>query len=134
MFLIYVLPAVVRQQKFLTAKFGGVEDEMHDDDEEDEEDQNLVWGGRKQQYYDADNRDFEVRACSLSSKCLSACLYPSLHIYIYLCISVCLPTSIHVFFNYKFTADHFPVMLVLSPFKFNRMCITGFLCAYINKI
>lgn len=62
MFLIYVLPAVVRQQKFLAAKFGGVEDEIHDDDEdeEDEEDQNPVWGGRKQQYYDADNRNFEV--------------------------------------------------------------------------
>ncbi|BFG15890.1 hypothetical protein CerSpe_021640 [Prunus speciosa] len=53
---------IVRQQKFLTAKFGGVEDEMHDDDEEDEEDQNPVWGGRKQQYYDADNRDFEQQS------------------------------------------------------------------------
>ncbi|KAH0992138.1 hypothetical protein GBA52_003621 [Prunus armeniaca] len=53
---------IVRQQKFLTAKFGGVEDEMHDDDEEDEEDQNSVWGGRKQQYYDADNRDFEQQS------------------------------------------------------------------------
>ena len=57
-----MLFAVVRQQKFLQAKFGGVEDEMHDDEEdEDEKEKKALWGGMKNQYYYGDNHDFEVR-------------------------------------------------------------------------
>lgn len=60
-FVIYcLLSAVARQQKFLRAKFGNLDDEMHDDEEEDEEEKKIIWGGRKSQYYDGDNRDFEV--------------------------------------------------------------------------
>lgn len=55
------MSAVVRSQKFLREKFGGVEDDMHeDDDEEDEEEQKPIWGVKMNQYYHADNRDFEV--------------------------------------------------------------------------
>jgi U3 small nucleolar RNA-associated protein 3 len=55
------LSAVIRSQKFLREKFGGVEDDMHeDDDEEDEEEPMGIWGGKMNQYYNADNRDFEV--------------------------------------------------------------------------
>jgi U3 small nucleolar RNA-associated protein 3 len=58
------LSAVVRSQKFLREKFGGVEDDMHEDDdeedEEDEEEQKPIWGAKMTQYYHADNRDFEV--------------------------------------------------------------------------
>ncbi|KAH7572892.1 hypothetical protein JRO89_XS03G0030100 [Xanthoceras sorbifolium] len=54
---------IVRQQKFLRAKFGGVEDEMNDDDEdEDEEGKKALWGGMKNQYYHGDNRDFELKS------------------------------------------------------------------------
>ncbi|KAK1587818.1 hypothetical protein Q3G72_017121 [Acer saccharum] len=54
---------IVRQQKFLQAKFGGVEDEMHDDDEdEDEKEKKALWGGMKNQYYYGDNRDFELKS------------------------------------------------------------------------
>lgn len=49
---------VARQQKFLRAKIGGVEDEMH---EEEEEEKKTVWGRRKSDYYSADNVDYEVR-------------------------------------------------------------------------
>lgn len=55
-----MLSAVARQQKFLREKFGGVEDDMHDEDEEDEDEQEGIWGGKMNQYYSADNRDFEV--------------------------------------------------------------------------
>lgn len=54
---------VVRQQKFLRAKFGGVDDEMHDadqDGEEEEEEERVTWGGVRRRYYNADNTDFEV--------------------------------------------------------------------------
>ncbi|KAF8014080.1 hypothetical protein BT93_H0040 [Corymbia citriodora subsp. variegata] len=44
---------IARQQKFLRAKIGGVEDEMHDEEEEDE-DKKAVWGRSKRQYYNAD--------------------------------------------------------------------------------
>lgn len=55
------MSAVIRSQKFLREKFGGVEDDMHeDDDEEDEEEPMGIWGGKMNQYYNADNRDFEV--------------------------------------------------------------------------
>lgn len=57
----------MKQQKFLQAKFGGVEDEMHEDDEdEDEEGQKALWGGMKNRYYYGDNRDIEVRALFLT--------------------------------------------------------------------
>ncbi|KAF5452568.1 hypothetical protein F2P56_027548 [Juglans regia] len=48
---------IARQQKFLREKFGGVEDDMHEDEDEDE--QEAIWGGKMNQYYSADNRDFE---------------------------------------------------------------------------
>ncbi|KAK3221071.1 hypothetical protein Dsin_015041 [Dipteronia sinensis] len=54
---------IVRQQKFLQEKFGGVEDEMHDDDEDDDEkEKKALWGGMKNQYYYGDNRDFELKS------------------------------------------------------------------------
>ncbi|KAK9288594.1 hypothetical protein L1049_017053 [Liquidambar formosana] len=52
---------IARQQKFLRAKMGGVEDEMHDD-AEDEEEKRAVWGRRKNIYYSADNVDFELQS------------------------------------------------------------------------
>ena len=61
----------------MQAKFGGVEDDLHDDNDEDEEKekQKAVWGGRKHLYYDADNRDYEVRICIVKVKCpLAICL------------------------------------------------------------
>lgn len=56
-----MLSAVKRQQNYLRAKYGGVEDEMHDEEEDDKEEKKAVWGGMKNQYYYGDNRDFEVR-------------------------------------------------------------------------
>ncbi|KAF3451037.1 hypothetical protein FNV43_RR07126 [Rhamnella rubrinervis] len=55
---------IARQKKFLQAKFGGVEDDLHDDNDEDEEKekQKAVWGGRKHLYYNADNRDYELQS------------------------------------------------------------------------
>ncbi len=53
------MSVVARTQKFLREKFGGVEDDMHDDEEEDEE-QEAMWGGKKNEYYDADNIGYEV--------------------------------------------------------------------------
>ncbi|KAJ8775310.1 hypothetical protein K2173_020314 [Erythroxylum novogranatense] len=53
---------IARQQKFLRAKFGGVDDEMPDDDVEEEGKRSLVWGGKKDQYYNADNYDFELQS------------------------------------------------------------------------
>jgi len=50
---LFALFVVARQQKFLRAKIGGVEDEMHDEEEEDE-DKKAVWGRSKRQYYNAD--------------------------------------------------------------------------------
>lgn len=52
---------IARQQKFLRAKMGGVEDEMHDE-AEDEEDKRAVWGRRKDIYYNADNVDYELQS------------------------------------------------------------------------
>ena len=51
---------VARQQKYLRAKVGGVEDEMHNDIE-DEEEKRTVWGRRKDLYHGGDNFDYEVR-------------------------------------------------------------------------
>lgn len=53
-------PEVVRQKKFLTAKFGRDEDEPIDDEEDEEEEEKLISGGRRHNYHDADNKDFEV--------------------------------------------------------------------------
>lgn len=56
---------IVRQQKFLRAKFGGVDDEMHDadqDGEEEEEEERVTWGGVRRRYYNADNTDFELQS------------------------------------------------------------------------
>ncbi|KDO40110.1 hypothetical protein CISIN_1g005733mg [Citrus sinensis] len=53
---------IKRQQKFLRAKYGGIEDEMHDDEEEDKEEKKGLWGGIKNQYYYGDNRDFELQS------------------------------------------------------------------------
>lgn len=56
----YMLCLVIRQRKYLRAKFGGGDDEMHDvDDEEDEEDYKLTLGGKKFSH-GAENRNFEV--------------------------------------------------------------------------
>lgn len=54
------ISVVARQQKFLRAKNGGVEDEMHDDAEGDEEHRS-VWGRSKNIFYNAENVDYEVR-------------------------------------------------------------------------
>ncbi|XWS65066.1 hypothetical protein CRYUN_Cryun05aG0059100 [Craigia yunnanensis] len=55
---------IARQHKLLRAKFGGVEDEMHDeeDDDEDEKEEMAPWGGIKSRYYGGDNRDFELHS------------------------------------------------------------------------
>ncbi|XVF42908.1 hypothetical protein PTKIN_Ptkin01aG0403400 [Pterospermum kingtungense] len=50
-----------RQHKLLKAKFGGVEDEMHDE-EDDDGDEKEAWGGIKSRYYGGDNRDFELHS------------------------------------------------------------------------
>ncbi|XAR62839.1 hypothetical protein NMG60_11017735 [Bertholletia excelsa] len=52
---------IARQQKYLRAKVGGVDDEMHDD-AEDEEEKRVVWGRRKNIYYSADNVDYELQS------------------------------------------------------------------------
>ena len=49
---------MIRQRKYLRAKFGSGEDDIYDD--EDEEDYKLTWGGKKFSY-GAENRNFEVR-------------------------------------------------------------------------
>lgn len=51
---------VARQQKYLRARMGGVEDEM-DDEAEDKEEKRSVWGRNKNLYYNAENIDYEVR-------------------------------------------------------------------------
>ncbi|KAL6976154.1 hypothetical protein U1Q18_024945 [Sarracenia purpurea var. burkii] len=52
---------IARQQNYLRAKVGGVEDEMYDD-VEDEEEKRAVWGRRKNIYYSADNVDYELQS------------------------------------------------------------------------
>ncbi|XP_042516136.1 something about silencing protein 10 [Macadamia integrifolia] len=52
---------IVRQQKFLRQKIGGVEDELHDD-VEGEDEKKAVWGRGKNMYYDADNVDYELQS------------------------------------------------------------------------
>ncbi|XP_052882531.1 protein THALLO isoform X1 [Gossypium arboreum] len=55
---------IARQHKFLRAKFGGAEDEMHEEEEDDEDDKEEMgqWGGIKSRYYGGDNRDFELHS------------------------------------------------------------------------
>ncbi|KAL3506834.1 hypothetical protein ACH5RR_032216 [Cinchona calisaya] len=53
---------IARQQKYLRAKIGGVEEEMHDDAEEDEETERAVWGKAKNIFYNADNVDYEIQS------------------------------------------------------------------------
>ncbi|KAH7547581.1 hypothetical protein FEM48_Zijuj01G0325000 [Ziziphus jujuba var. spinosa] len=63
-FEVFPFRLVARQQKYMRAKFGGVEDELLDDNDEEgeKEEQKRVWGGRKHLYYDADNRDYELQS------------------------------------------------------------------------
>ncbi|KAE9462039.1 hypothetical protein C3L33_06073, partial [Rhododendron williamsianum] len=51
---------MARTQRYLRAKIGGVEDEMHDD-VEDEEKQRVVWD-RFKYMHNADNRDYELQS------------------------------------------------------------------------
>lgn len=52
---------ILRQQKYLRAKTGGVE-EMDDDAEEEEEKERAVWGRAKSTFYNADNIDYEIQS------------------------------------------------------------------------
>ncbi|KAK7400856.1 hypothetical protein VNO78_12164 [Psophocarpus tetragonolobus] len=53
---------MIRQRKYLQAKFGGGDDEMHDaDDDEDEKDYKLTLGGKKFSH-GAENRNFELQS------------------------------------------------------------------------
>ncbi|KAM7511830.1 hypothetical protein LguiB_010705 [Lonicera macranthoides] len=52
---------IARQQKYLRAKTGGVEDLTHDD-AEDEEERRDVWGRSKSLYYDGDNVNYELQS------------------------------------------------------------------------
>lgn len=52
---------IARQQKYLRAKMGGVEDEM-DDEAEDQEEKRSVWGRNKNLYYNAENIDYELQS------------------------------------------------------------------------
>lgn len=57
-----MLSAVIKQQKFLRAKFGDFDDELQDEEEDEEAAQNIVWSGnRSHDYHGGDNRDIEVR-------------------------------------------------------------------------
>ncbi|XP_071921746.1 LOW QUALITY PROTEIN: protein THALLO [Coffea arabica] len=53
---------LLRQQKYLRAKTGGVEEEMDDDAEKEEEKERAVWGRAKSTFYDADNTDYEIQS------------------------------------------------------------------------
>lgn len=51
--------SVVRQQKYLREKTGGIEEEEDDDAEEDEK-KDKLWSRRKSGYHGGDNVDYEV--------------------------------------------------------------------------
>lgn len=52
---------IIKQQKFLRAKFGDFDDELQDEEEDEEATQNIVWSGnRSQDYHGGDNRDIEL--------------------------------------------------------------------------
>ncbi|KAE8721862.1 something about silencing protein 10-like isoform X2 [Hibiscus syriacus] len=53
---------IARQHKLLRAKFGGVDEEMHDEEDEDEKEEGAPWGDIKSRYYGGDNRDFELHS------------------------------------------------------------------------
>ncbi|XP_010906877.1 protein THALLO [Elaeis guineensis] len=53
---------IARQAKYLQQKFGGGEDEMDEQEEEEEEERKVVWGRRKNLYYNADNVDYELQS------------------------------------------------------------------------
>ncbi|AEC10301.1 Sas10/U3 ribonucleoprotein (Utp) family protein [Arabidopsis thaliana] len=51
---------MIRQKKYLRAKFGDGDDEMADDDKDKEEDKRSTWGGRSGLYHSGDNVDFDI--------------------------------------------------------------------------
>ncbi|KAE9597241.1 putative sas10 domain-containing protein [Lupinus albus] len=55
---------MIRQRKFLRAKFGEADDEIHDDDDvdEEEEDYNKLTFGGKRFSHGAENRNFEIQS------------------------------------------------------------------------
>jgi len=57
--------SVIRQKKYLRAKFGDGDDEMADDDKDKEEDKRSTWGGRSGLYHSGDNVDFDVRSVDI---------------------------------------------------------------------
>lgn len=64
------LIVVVKQQKIMSRKTGGLEVDMGDEDDEEEEPK-ARWGVRKDMYYNADNADIEVSLSSQTSLVLS---------------------------------------------------------------
>mgnify|MGYP004717722895 CR=1 FL=1 len=60
---------VLRQQKYLRAKTGGLEEEMDDDAEEEEEKERAVWGRAKSTFYNAENIDYEVKVIGPKGEC-----------------------------------------------------------------
>ncbi|KAJ6693511.1 hypothetical protein OIU85_004296 [Salix viminalis] len=58
---LYRLTTIIKQQKFLRAKFGDFDDELQDEEEDEEGAQNIVWSGsRSHDYHGGDNRDIEL--------------------------------------------------------------------------
>ncbi|MED6109080.1 hypothetical protein PIB30_116840 [Stylosanthes scabra] len=55
------LSKMIRQRKYLRAKFGTGEDDMPEDEEEEDEDNKLTWGG-KRFAHGAENRNFELQS------------------------------------------------------------------------
>ncbi|KAG7570345.1 Sas10/Utp3/C1D [Arabidopsis thaliana x Arabidopsis arenosa] len=54
---------MIRQKKYLRAKFGDGDDEMADDDKDkDEEEKKSTWGGRSGLYHSGDNVDFDLQS------------------------------------------------------------------------
>lgn len=52
---------IIKQQKFLRAKFGDFDDELQDEEEDEEGAQNILWSGnRSHDYHGGDNRDIEL--------------------------------------------------------------------------
>lgn len=58
---------MIRQKKYLRAKFGDGDDEMADDDKDkDEEEKRNTWGVRSGLYRGGDNVDIDVRSVVVS--------------------------------------------------------------------
>lgn len=52
---------IIKQQKFLRAKFGDFDGELQDEEEDEEGAQNILWSGnRSHDYHGGDNRDIEL--------------------------------------------------------------------------